>query len=217
MELIPGWTRWHCLGIIAKKVTICSKLRVGRLLKGRLAAARDAAIFNYCKENCMRSIKSVAAAASLAALLAGVVSPSSSATTSTADVTRAEIEHALQAIERALARGESAAALSKMLYAENALLAGEGEDGSTRGMAATIKDYQAWIDSLGPGGTKGCKYTIVDPVVASATTFSSFLQLHCKANPPVLLKDQDWRLIYVWKKQPEGWRVVLEMYASGKM
>jgi hypothetical protein len=165
----------------------------------------------------MCSIKSVIAAASLTALFAGFISQSSSATTATADGTRVEIARALQALEMALARGESATALSKMLYAEDDLLIGEGEDGSSRGMAATIKDYQEWIDSLGPGGTKGCKYTIVDPVVASATTFSSFLQLHCKANPPVLPKDQDWRLMYVWKKQPEGWRVVLEMYVSGKM
>jgi ketosteroid isomerase-like protein len=174
-------------------------------------------IFNCRLENCMCGIKSVAAAASFAALSAGFISQTSSATTPIADATRTQIEHTLQALERALVRGDGATALSKMLYAENNLIAGEGEDGSTRGMDATIKDYQAWIDSLGPGGTKGCNYTIVDPVVASATTFSSFLQLHCKANPPALPQDKDWRLMYVWKKQPEGWRVVLEMYVSGKL
>jgi hypothetical protein len=84
-------------------------------------------------------------------------------------------------------------------------------------MADTIKDVQGWMDSLGPGGTKGCKYTIVDPVVSSATTFSSFLLLRCRANPPVLKEDQVLRMMYVWKKLPEGWRVVLEMYAAGKM
>jgi ketosteroid isomerase-like protein len=165
----------------------------------------------------MYSIKSVVAAASLAALFAGSIAPSSSATTATADGTRIDIERALQAVEMALARGEGSTALSKMLYSQDDLIIGEGEGGGSRGMAATIKEFQEWIDSLGPGGTKGCKYTIVDPVVASATTFSSFLQLHCKANPPVLSKDQDWRLMYVWRKQPEGWRVVLEMYISGKM
>ncbi len=187
------------------------------MLKEHAALAPEPIIFDYRMENCMCSIKAIAAAASLGALLVGFASQSSAATTPTADATREQIEQALQAIEKALARGDSAAALSKMLYAENDLIAGAGEDGSTRGMAATIKDFQEWIDSLGPGGTKGCKYTIVEPVVASATTFSSFLQLHCKANPPVLPKDQDWRLMYIWKKQPEGWRVVLEMYVPGKI
>lgn len=165
----------------------------------------------------MCSINSVVAAVWLAALFAGSISASSSATTATADGTRVDIERALQTLEMALARGEGATALSKVLYAQDDLIIGEGEGGGARGMAATIKEYQEWIDSLGPGGTKGCKYTIVDPVVASATTFSSFLRLHCKANPPVLPKDQDWRLMYVWRKQPDGWRVVLEMYVSGKM
>jgi ketosteroid isomerase-like protein len=84
-------------------------------------------------------------------------------------------------------------------------------------MAATIKDVQAWMDSLGPGGAKGCKYTIVDPVVSSTTTFSSFILLHCKANPPVLAKDQDLRMMYVWRKESQGWRVVLEVYEEGKL
>jgi ketosteroid isomerase-like protein len=126
-----------------------------------------------------------------------------------------QIEHALQTLEQALVRGDSATAVAKSLYAEDDLLTGEGEAGSTRGMAATIKDVQGWMDSLGPGGTKGCKYTIVDPVVSSPTTFSSFLLLKCKANPPVLKADQDLRMMYVWKKLPQGWRVVLEMYESG--
>jgi ketosteroid isomerase-like protein len=104
-----------------------------------------------------------------------------------------------------------------MLYANDDRLTGEGEAASTRGMADTIKDVQGWMDSLGPGGTKGCKYTIVDPVVSSATTFSSFLLLRCKANPPVLATDQELRMMYVWKKEAQGWRVVLEMYESGKM
>ena len=164
----------------------------------------------------MCDFKSAVAAAWLVALSAGFISKSSSATTPNADATRTEIEQALRAVEEVLARGDSATAMSKMLYAENDLIIGEGQDGSTRGMAATIKDVQEWMDSLGPGGTKGCKYTIVDPVVVSATTFSSFVQLHCKANPPALPKDQDYRVMYIWKKRPEGWRVVLEMYISGK-
>ena len=133
------------------------------------------------------------------------------------DGTKAEIAATLHTLEAALARGDNATQISKMLYAEDDLLTGEGERGGTRGMAATIKDVQGWMDSLGPGGAKGCKYTIVEPVVSSATTFSSFLLLHCNANPPVLSKDQDLRMLYVWRKQPEGWRVVLEVYEEGKL
>jgi ketosteroid isomerase-like protein len=133
------------------------------------------------------------------------------------DTTRVEIEAAVRKLESALARGDSASQVSKLLYSEDDLLTGEGEAGGTRGMDATIKDVQGWMDSLGPGGTKGCKYTIVEPAVSSATTFSSFILLRCKANPPVLPKDQELRMMYVWRKQPEGWRVVLEVYEEGKL
>ena len=134
-----------------------------------------------------------------------------------ADNTRAQIATKLKSMEKALAAGESATAISKMLYSSNVLITGEGEAGGTRGMDGAIKDVQGWMDSLGPNGTKGCGYTIADPVVASATTFSSFILLKCKANPPVLPQDQDLRMMYVWKKQAQGWRVVLEMWAPGKL
>ncbi len=160
----------------------------------------------------MAKSKIVAATAAVAASLALVARPASAA-----DSTRSQIEASIHKVEKALARGESAKVISKMLYAQDDLLTGEAEKGGTRGMAATIKDVQAWMDSLGPGGTKGCKYKLVDPVVSSATTFSSFILLKCKANPPVLKEDQDLRMMYVWKKFPHGWRVVLEMYEPGKL
>ena len=158
--------------------------------------------------------RSIAAAGFLAAFCVGFLSQTSSAATPTADATRAQVEQALRAVEQALARGDNGAAISKMMYAESDMIVGEGQEGSTRGMSGTIKDFQEWIDSLGHA-VAGCKFAVVDPVVASAMTFSSFVQLHCKANPPALVKDQDYRVMYVWRKQPEGWRVVLEMYLSG--
>jgi ketosteroid isomerase-like protein len=163
-------------------------------------------------EKIMANLKIVAATTAVAVSLASMTGPAWAA-----DSTRKQIETSISKLEKALARGESAEVIAKMLYADDDLLTGEGEEGGTRGMAATIKDVQAWMDSLGPGGTKGCKYQLVDPVVASATTFSSFILLKCKANPPVLKEDQDLRMMYIWKKLPQGWRVVLEMYASGKL
>jgi len=135
----------------------------------------------------------------------------------TPDPTRVEINQALQTLEQALARGEDATKVSKRLYADQDLLVGEGDTGATRGMKGTVVDVQGWYDSLGPGGTKGCHYTIEDPVVSSATTFTSFILLRCKANPPTLASDQELRMVYAWKKLPEGWRVVLEMWAPGKL
>jgi ketosteroid isomerase-like protein len=154
-------------------------------------------------------------AATFLGLCFGLQSQPSSAAAPVEDATRTQIENTLRSVEQALVRGDSATAISRMMYAENDMLTGEGQEGSTRGMTGTVKDFQEWLDSLG-SAVKTCKFSIVDPVVASSTTFSSFVQLHCNANPPALTKDQDYRVIYVWRKQPEGWRVVLEMYLSGR-
>jgi ketosteroid isomerase-like protein len=123
----------------------------------------------------------------------------------------------LHKVEAALARGDTAEQVARSLYADNVLMVGEGETGSSRGMDVAIKDVQGWMDSLGPNGGKGCKYSIPDPVVASEKTFTSFVLLVCKANPPVLPEDQQLRMVYSWEKRSDGWRVVLEMWALGVM
>ena len=128
---------------------------------------------------------------------------------------RAAVESVLRAVEAALARGDTAEKVTKMLYADDVVIT-EDEPGSMRGIAAATKGVQGFFDALGPGGGKGCKFNIIDPVVASSTTFSSFLFLSCKANPPVLKDDLDMRLTYTWKKLPQGWRVVLETVQAGK-
>jgi ketosteroid isomerase-like protein len=130
--------------------------------------------------------------------------------------TKAQIAQALHAVEKAFARDAGGEELARMLYTDNVTMIGEGEDKASRGMDTAIADSKGWLESLGPHGGKTCKYTIEEPVVASSTTFSSFLLLRCKANPPVLPQDQDLRMMYVWEKTSKGWRVVLEMWAPGK-
>jgi ketosteroid isomerase-like protein len=128
---------------------------------------------------------------------------------------RAAVESVLHSVESAMARGDTAEKVSKMLYADDVVIT-EDEPGSMRGITAATQGVQGFFDALGPGGGKGCKFNIIDPVVASSTTFSSFLFLSCKANPPVLKDDLDMRLTYTWKKLPQGWRVVLETVQAGK-
>ena len=146
-----------------------------------------------------------------------VFSTQSLAKEPTTEKVKAQIMTKLHAIEAALVRGDTAEQVARSMYADNVLMTGEGEKGSSQGMDAAIRDVQGWMDSLGPNGTKGCKYAIPDPVVASEKTFTSFVLLVCKANPPVLPEDQALRMIYSWTKAPDGWRVVLEMWAPGLM
>lgn len=130
--------------------------------------------------------------------------------------TQAAIEKVLRDTEAALARGDTATQVVHGLYADNVLITEEPPVVNLRGTAAAIEGVQAFLDALGPGGGKGCRYTVIEPVVASKTTFSSYLALNCAANPPVLPENMDLRMLYVWKRLPQGWRVVLEAVQTGK-
>lgn len=129
---------------------------------------------------------------------------------------KAEVAQHLHRIEAAFSSGASGDALAKMLYSDNVLMIGEGQATASRGMKTAMSDSTEWLKSLGPNGGKTCKYTIEEPYVASATTFTSFLRLRCKANPPVLPNNEELRMMYAWEKGPAGWRVVIEMWAPGE-
>ena len=128
---------------------------------------------------------------------------------------QAAVWQTLQNVEVALQSGASAEKLVEMLYAENIVITEEPPVVNLRGTKQAIEGVQAFLDYLGPGGGKGCKYRLVEPYVASATTFSSYLALNCSANPPTMKENLDLRLLYVWKKLPQGWRVVLETVQTG--
>jgi ketosteroid isomerase-like protein len=137
-----------------------------------------------------------------------------SAEPAAASPARIGVEKVLRSVEAAMSRGESAEKVTRMLYSDDAVIA-EGDTGSMRGMAAAIEGVHGFFDALGPGGGKGCKFTLVDPAVQSTETFASFISLICKPNPPTLKEEMDLRLMYVWKKLPQGWRVVLESVQAG--
>ena len=157
--------------------------------------------------------------AGIAVLAAAVtftgIAAADSAPSAKASGTRAEVAAALSAVSAARTRGDSAAKVAKMRYADDILIVEPGNDPPIRGIAATTTAVKEWMDSLGPGGVKACTYKIVDPVVATAKTFSSFLHMVCKANGTTTKEDMNLRLVYVWEKRPEGWRVVLESVHEG--
>lgn len=131
------------------------------------------------------------------------------------DHTQNEVQDALRAVERAFQSEASPAALAALLYTSDVVIVGEGDAKATRGITAAVKDVQGWYDSLGPHGQRTCKYTLVMPIVQSESTFSAFYLLHCSPNPPIHPKDEQLRMIYAWRKEPQGWRVALEMWAPG--
>jgi ketosteroid isomerase-like protein len=131
-----------------------------------------------------------------------------------AAVAKAEVTKAVRAIETRLEQGVDPATFVHELFTDDVVIVGD-HPGAQRGAQAEIEAIRAWFDDLGPS-RKSCKWQIQEPVVASATTVSSFIVLSCKANPPKLPYDQVYTTLYIWKKYPQGWRVALEMWNPGQ-
>jgi hypothetical protein len=131
---------------------------------------------------------------------------------------RDEIKAALDAQYAAILGGISAAKFAEMLYAPDVVIVGEGDKGLQHGIKTATADVEAHWASLGPDGVKKCKVSLANgPGVSSATTYASFGVLHCEPNPPASKEASDIRVLYVWKKLPQGWRVALEQWGIGKL
>ena len=129
---------------------------------------------------------------------------------------RSEVLSVLREVEAGIARGASPEESAKLMYSPDVIIVGEEDPGARRGLPSTIEAVAAFQASLGPNGAKGCRYELPAGEVSSPTTFTSFVLLHCKANPPALAEDLDVRMIYSWAKLPEGWKIVLEMWGIGR-
>ena len=151
----------------------------------------------------------------LGALAVSVAAVVSAATQGSA--TRNEVQAAMDAFQAAVRSGQSAAQAAELLYTHDVIIVGEGGAPPSRGRPAAVAAMQAHWSSLGRDGVKRCNLSLSgDAAVASAETYASFFALHCDPVAPSSEHIEDIRGIYVWRKTPQGWRVVLEQWGVGK-
>jgi ketosteroid isomerase-like protein len=157
-----------------------------------------------------------AKAALSATLFTGVVlfAQAASAEDAAAAQARVDVTQMAAKAQGLFEKGASAEAFVNAVYDDNVVMMG-GTPGAKKGKAAVLVEVKKWFDYMGPGGIKGCKYTMEQPAVVSATTYASFFNLHCEANPPYVKEAGDYSEMYIWKKTPQGWRIALEMWLEG--
>lgn len=166
----------------------------------------------------MMTLKWVLTAVTVALTISGPYSVQARDATATSLDTAnaaAEIRAFLAGQEKANAQGLSASDLAKRFYMPHVTIIGEGESEAKRGMEAAVKALQDWNDYLGPGGQKGCHFTMQEPVVSAGDMASAYAVLSCKPNPPKLEKGETIRQLFVFKRTPAGWRVAQEMWQAG--
>jgi hypothetical protein len=127
---------------------------------------------------------------------------------------RHELRETLNAVEAAVARGADAAQICGLLYDGQAVIVGEGNPAATRGVAAFVPQLADLLDGWG-GGTR-LTFELVEPVLISESIATGFLDVKCyPGNQPATV--QHYRVLSAWQHGARGWRVALEMFATGSL
>lgn len=113
--------------------------------------------------------------------------------------------------------GETPDQLARRFYTDDSIIIGEDATKAERGLKDAATALVNWNAYLGPGGNKGCKFEVKDPIVTSsnADMASVFATLTCKPNPPHTTKPEGIRQLFVLKRTSNGWRVMQEMWQMG--
>ncbi|MGE3599233.1 MAG: hypothetical protein AB7N70_27175 [Dehalococcoidia bacterium] len=128
-----------------------------------------------------------------------------------AAVSAADVEAGINAtfakVHELLARGASGAEVAEVLYEDDLTITGEGEKGLYPDLKSFIEPLHAYTRN------PTCRLKVVDKVRHSGDLAAAWVAEHCDAHE----KDaaEDYRMIYVFRNGPKGWRVTMEMFAVG--
>jgi len=123
-----------------------------------------------------------------------------------------ELESVLRSAEVAVHRGTDAEEFGRLLYDDDVVVIGEGWTAATRGLPALLPIVATVLKEWGPSPT--LKFTLVDPIVTSATVATAFIDVSVTPSNPSE-PGQQYRALYSWTRGVKGWRVILEMFGSG--
>jgi hypothetical protein len=126
--------------------------------------------------------------------------------------TKRELAQVLQHVADALRTGASATQFSELLYSPDLIVVGEGWPRAIRGIEAFLPDLTSLLDGWGPNAD--LTFTIVDPVFDGADVATTLVDVYVAPKKTTALAEY-YRVVYAWKRLPQGWRVAAEMYTVG--
>ena len=109
-----------------------------------------------------------------------------------------------------LKRGATAKEIADAMYEDDLFITGEGEKGSYR----DLKSFMGPLAEYVADGSR-CTLEIVDPIRHSGNLVVAFVFEHCAAAKPGE-KDEDARILYVFRKGVKGWRATMETFTWGR-
>lgn len=121
---------------------------------------------------------------------------------------KAGIDKTLANVNRLLARGTNAREVADMLYADDLQIAIEGERPFWRNLPSFLPKLEEYV-------TQPCTLAAIDPIRASGDLAVAFVSEHCPATKAGA-EDENYRMLYVFRSTPRGWRVTMEMAIAGR-
>ena len=123
------------------------------------------------------------------------------------DVT-AVILQRFDAASRMFARGQGADDLVASVYWPEVLAVAEGVPNILRGMDDLLPFAREFVPQLGRDVT----FSVDDPILASGDLASCLAQVRCRHQDR---PDEVHRVLYIWQRRGDEWRVVQEMLCAG--
>ena len=123
----------------------------------------------------------------------------------------AGVEARYRLLEKLFAAGASAEAVYKELYWPEIVATGQGESKVYRGPAEMTPLLGEYLKAMG----RNCRYSVADPAVQDGNLSVVWTQLSCtygQGKP-----DLNLRVLYVWQRRGEQWRVIREAWSDGKI
>ena len=145
-----------------------------------------------------------------AVLVLGTMNPLASAAGAPGlTVARAGVQETLDRVNALLKKNASAQLIADAMYEDDLMITGEGE----KGLYRDLKSFMGQLAEYVKDGAR-CDLKVVDPIRASGDLAVAFIFEHCAA-AKAGEKDDDARILYVFRKGAHGYRVTMEMFGWG--
>ena len=122
---------------------------------------------------------------------------------------RAGVQKTIDRVNALLRKNSSAQVIADAMYEDDLMITGEGE----KSLYRDLKSFMGPLAEYVMDGAR-CDLKVVDPIRASGDLALAFIFEHCAA-AKAGEKDDDARILYVFRHGAHGYRVTMEMFGWG--
>jgi hypothetical protein len=158
---------------------------------------------------CMTVVQKELTRIALAAVAALVMYPSADAASVVPEDGKAGVEATVAKVNELVARSASAKEIADVFYEDDLTITGDGE----KGLYPNLKSFMKRLEVYSTNPT--CRLNVANKIRTSNTLAVAWIQEHCDAHGTE--SAEDYRILYVFRKSPKGWRTTMELFQKGTL